>query len=248
MMFPSLSRVRSMVTWPIGVHVSTVCNTLSLVSLLALSGCAGAYTPPPLTTAHPAHPEATAAPEQEPSTTLAYGPSDLPSPRPAYAMAQSGTQEARPSEAMGQHTVVGEGKVIAVVPSSNQLVVDHKDIPGFMDAMTMGYRVEPPTLLQGVTAGDEIRFTIDTQKKAIVNIATQSEQTFVGEGTVVAVVPTTQQIVLDHGDITGFMGAMTMGFKVVSPTLLEGVKAGDQVRFTIGAENKAIITIEKIHQ
>ena len=42
-----------------------------------------------------------------------------------------------------QQAVVGEGKVIAVVPSSSQIVVDHKEIPGFMEAMTMGYRVEP---------------------------------------------------------------------------------------------------------
>lgn len=248
MMFKSLSRVRSMVMWPIGVNVPTVWSRVFLVSLLMLTGCAAAYTPPPLTTAHPAHLDAMAAPEQAPSKTLAYGPSDLPSPQPAYAMAQSGRHEMHPSGHEGQHTVVGEGTVVAVVPSSNQIVLDHGDITGFMDAMTMGYRVEPPTLLQGVKAGDEIRFTIDMQKKAIVKIDTQSEQTFVGEGTVVAVVPSTQQIVLDHSDITGFMGAMTMGFKVVAPTLLQGVKAGDEIRFTIGAHNKAIIKIEKIHQ
>jgi protein SCO1/2 len=66
--------------------------------------------------------------------------------------------------------VVGEGKVIAVVPSSSQIVVDHKAIPGFMDAMTMGYRVEPASLLGRVQAGETIRFTIDPQQKAIVTI------------------------------------------------------------------------------
>ena len=39
-----------------------------------------------------------------------------------------------------------------------------------MGAMTMGYRVEPPSLLGAVQAGDTVRFTIDTQHKAIVNI------------------------------------------------------------------------------
>ena len=43
--------------------------------------------------------------------------------------------------------------MIAVVPSSSQIVVDHKAIPGFMDAMTMGYRVEPPSLLGGEGRG-----------------------------------------------------------------------------------------------
>ena len=63
---------------------------------------------------------------------------------------------------------MGEGKVIAVVPSSSQIVVDHKAIPGFMDAMTMGYRVEPRRCWG--EAGDAIHFTIDPQQKAIVKI------------------------------------------------------------------------------
>jgi len=39
-----------------------------------------------------------------------------------------------------------------------------------MDAMTMGYRVEPPSLLEGLKSGDQVRFTIDVQNKAIVKI------------------------------------------------------------------------------
>ena len=66
--------------------------------------------------------------------------------------------------------VVGEGKVIATVPDSQQIVIDHKKIEGFMDAMTMGYRVDPPSLLEALNAGDSIRFTIDTQKNAIIKI------------------------------------------------------------------------------
>jgi Cu/Ag efflux protein CusF len=67
-------------------------------------------------------------------------------------------------------SVTGEGKVIALVPESRQLVVDHEEIEGFMDAMTMGYAVSPASLLKGVKAGDKIRFTIDTEKRAITKI------------------------------------------------------------------------------
>jgi mono/diheme cytochrome c family protein len=67
-------------------------------------------------------------------------------------------------------SVTAEGKVIALVPASEQLVVEHGEIKGFMDAMTMGYKVSPPSLLDGFKAGDAIRFTIDTQQKAIVKI------------------------------------------------------------------------------
>jgi mono/diheme cytochrome c family protein len=67
-------------------------------------------------------------------------------------------------------SVTGEGKVIAVVPASQQLVVEHGEMKGFMEAMTMGYKVDPPSLLGKLKAGDHIRFTIDTQQKAIVKI------------------------------------------------------------------------------
>jgi len=156
---------QSMLTW----------NLLYTVSLLVLTGCAAAYTPPPLTTAHPAHPEAMAAPEPPPSTTLAYRATDIPSPQPTYSMAQREKEDMRPSAQESQHMVMGEGQVIAVVPSSNQVVVDHKEIKGFMDAMTMGYRVDPPSVLEGLSAGDRVRFTIDTQQKAIVKIEKMKE-------------------------------------------------------------------------
>jgi Cu/Ag efflux protein CusF len=67
-------------------------------------------------------------------------------------------------------TAVGEGKVIAVVPNNNQLVLEHGPIQSFMDAMTMGYSIESPSLLEGLKAGDRVRFTIDVEKKTIVKI------------------------------------------------------------------------------
>ena len=137
-----------------------------VVSLVALSGCA-AYTPAALTTRHPAHPEAAAGPELPASTALAYTPADIPSLQPATAHARPGASS---PGAKGGPTVVGEGKVIAVVPASREIVLTHGAIAGFMDAMTMGYPTEPPSLLEGVKAGDTVRFTIDTEAKAIVTL------------------------------------------------------------------------------
>jgi Cu/Ag efflux protein CusF len=67
-----------------------------------------------------------------------------------------------------------------------------------------------------------------------------------GEGTVIAVVPASEELVVKHGDIKGFMGPMTMGYKVKPPSLLKPLKAGDTVRFTIDTEAKAIVTLEKL--
>jgi Cu/Ag efflux protein CusF len=67
-------------------------------------------------------------------------------------------------------SVSGVGKVIALVPETQEIVVDHEEIKGFMDAMTMGYKVIPTSLLKTVKAGDKVRFTIDTDKRAITKI------------------------------------------------------------------------------
>ena len=66
--------------------------------------------------------------------------------------------------------VVGEGEVVALAPKANQIVVEHGEIKGFMEAMTMGYRIDPPSLLTGLEPGDKVRFTIDVQRRAIVAI------------------------------------------------------------------------------
>jgi Cu/Ag efflux protein CusF len=141
-----------------------------VMSLVALTGCAAAYRPPVLTTQHPAHPEAAVAPDLPPSTTLAYTSADLPSARPAMARSPHGTEGTSSSQHTGAHTVVGEGKVIAVVPASSEIVLTHGEITGFMEPMTMGYAIQPASLLAGVRAGDTVRFTIDTEQKAIVTL------------------------------------------------------------------------------
>jgi Cu/Ag efflux protein CusF len=124
---------------------------------VALPACA-AYAPEPLSVNHPAHADALVAPRPSPSRTLAYTRAEVVSPRPLAAAE------------LGGQSVTAEGKVIATVPSAAQLVVEHGEIKGFMEAMTMGYRVEPASLMDGVKSGDKIRFTIDVPKKAIVNL------------------------------------------------------------------------------
>lgn len=139
---------------------------------LALPGCASAYRLAPLGTDHPAHPEAMAASEPPLSKTLAYTPADVPSARPvaAGAMDRPEGHGPGPARSSAQQTAVGEGKVVAVVPGSGQLVLEHGEIKGFMEAMTMGYRTEPSSLLEGLSPGDRVRFTIDVPSKAIVKI------------------------------------------------------------------------------
>ena len=148
---------------------------VTLVSLLA--GCAS-YELMPAGITHPAHPEGQAAHRPPRSRTLAYTAVDIPSVQPTAATAAARQEPPPPASAAGapaapgasSQTVIGEGEVVSTVPGSGQIVVDHEEIKGFMEAMTMGYRVDPPSLLATVRPGDKVRFTIDVSRRAIVKI------------------------------------------------------------------------------
>jgi mono/diheme cytochrome c family protein len=68
------------------------------------------------------------------------------------------------------NTVTGEGTIVALRPDRQQVVVEHGEIKDFMEAMTMGYKVTPPSLIDTVKPGDKVRFTIDTAAKTITKI------------------------------------------------------------------------------
>ncbi len=58
-------------------------------------------------------------------------------------------------------------------------------------------------------------------------------QTGTGQGTIVAIDTENAEITLDHGEIPGLMGAMTMPFPVSDPKLLENLQTGQQVEFDL---------------
>ncbi|HEX9265256.1 MAG TPA: copper-binding protein [Candidatus Binatia bacterium] len=66
--------------------------------------------------------------------------------------------------------VKGVGKIVAVVPQSKEVVIDHEPIKDFMDAMTMGYTVSSASVLKGLRAGDRIEFTLDTAQRVVTKI------------------------------------------------------------------------------
>lgn len=74
----------------------------------------------------------------------------------------------RPKDA--PKTVSAQGQVIALVPENAEIVLTHGEIKGFMDAMTMGYKVNSSTLLKALKPGDTVQFTIDTDRRVITGI------------------------------------------------------------------------------
>ena len=52
------------------------------------------------------------------------------------------------------------GQIVGINPERQEVVVNHEDIPGFMPAMTMPYKVQDPALLQGKQPGDLVTATL----------------------------------------------------------------------------------------
>ena len=69
----------------------------------------------------------------------------------------------------------GIGVVVATNLRESRLIVDHEEIKDFMAPMVMSYVVTPTTLLRGLAKGDRIRFTIDADKRAIVDITSMAK-------------------------------------------------------------------------
>ncbi|MBT3435958.1 MAG: copper-binding protein [Nitrospinaceae bacterium] len=135
-------------------------RTLLVLSLVFMAGCSSNYVAQALPKNHPANPKAqlaTYAPHRNPLN------SELPK-----------KLKQRPKVSQKKSLAEGEGKVIAVVPTSDQIVINHKKIEGFMDAMTMGYKVSSPSLLEGLKPGDQIRFIIDIEGKKLIKIIKQN--------------------------------------------------------------------------
>jgi Cu/Ag efflux protein CusF len=73
------------------------------------------------------------------------------------------------------------------------------------------------------------------------------ERVYHGTGVVRAEMHDIGLVVITHGEIPGYMPAMTMGFRLASPTIVESVKPGDAVRFTLRGTppNLAITAMDK---
>ena len=71
-----------------------------------------------------------------------------------------------------------------------------------------------------------------------------AKQIHEGVGVVIATIPRQGRLVVDHEAIKGFMAAMEMSYPVAPPSLLDGLKSGDKIRFTIDAGRSQIIDIK----
>lgn len=66
-----------------------------------------------------------------------------------------GCQQAEKSSDNTQYDVTG--KVTATDADKQTVTLDHEDIPGLMNAMEMDFKVENRSVLEGISAGDQVQ-------------------------------------------------------------------------------------------
>ncbi|HZS34937.1 MAG TPA: copper-binding protein [Methylomirabilota bacterium] len=67
----------------------------------------------------------------------------------------------------GAQSGTARGIVRTVLPKLGAIYLTHEALPGLMDAMTMGFEVDDPRLLEGLTPGDPVRFTVQREGERI---------------------------------------------------------------------------------
>jgi Cu/Ag efflux protein CusF len=67
------------------------------------------------------------------------------------------------------------GIVRSVIPQLGAVFLTHEAMPGLMEAMTMGFEVENPKLLDGLAPGDPVRFTVRKHGERLVMVAIEKQ-------------------------------------------------------------------------
>jgi Cu(I)/Ag(I) efflux system membrane protein CusA/SilA len=75
----------------------------------------------------------------------------------------------------GEASWTVRGIVRSVFPSLGAVILTHEDIPGLMQAMTMGFEAADPKLLDGLNPGDRVRFTVRRAAERIVLVAIEKD-------------------------------------------------------------------------
>jgi Cu/Ag efflux protein CusF len=63
------------------------------------------------------------------------------------------------------------GIVRVIAPEINRIFIDHGDIPGLMETMTMAFEPDDPQMLRGLAPGDQVRFTLQKKGERLMLVA-----------------------------------------------------------------------------
>lgn len=73
----------------------------------------------------------------------------------------------RPAPAAAAEAIAGEGVITRIDVNAGAVALNHEPLPAInWPAMTMGFIVDDPALLQGLQVGDRVAFTIKSAHEA----------------------------------------------------------------------------------
>jgi Cu/Ag efflux protein CusF len=70
-----------------------------------------------------------------------------------------------------QESWSARGVVRVLAPEINRLFIEHEDIPGLMQAMTMAFEPEDPKLFDGLAPGDHVTFSLRKNGERLLLVA-----------------------------------------------------------------------------
>ena len=76
----------------------------------------------------------------------------------------------------GEQQWSAKGIVRQVMPDIDVIFITHEEIPGLMGSMTMGFRTNDPKLLQSLSPGDLIQFTLKDTGNQLLLVAVRKEE------------------------------------------------------------------------
>ena len=147
----------------------------------------------------------------------------------------------------------GMGVVKGIRTEQGKVKIQHGPIDKYgMPEMTMMFKVDDPSMLEGLNKGDEVGFNVDdtsggfvvTHIMPMMAMMESAESDGAGDATAsssmdaIGVVKTIRaeqgKVKIEHGPIDKYgMPAMTMVFKVQDPAALESLEKGMEVEFDI---------------
>ena len=71
-----------------------------------------------------------------------------------------------------------------------------------------------------------------------------SPQIYHANGVVKSIPPNKKQIIIEHGEIEGFMRAMTMPFNLPDSNMVEGIKPNDSISMIVQYDGETILLKE----
>jgi len=102
-------------------------------------------------------------------------------------------------------------------------------MPSFADSLSVAQLAYLKAYLRSQTGADTRR-PLGSSRVVVPGARKPEVQ---GRGIVRALVPGSDLVVIEHDEITGFMPAMTMGFRATSRSVYEAVRVGDAVSFVL---------------